>query len=102
LKEVEAWAKHGRGTETCVDTVKPPEFSGTTSWAVFQHQFKTIAEHTCWTRLEKSTHLVTTSQGHATNVLHGVPKGVTHEETLEALEDHFGDQHLAAVYHSKK
>jgi hypothetical protein len=100
LKKVEAWAKHGRGTGTGVDTVKPPEFSGTTSWAVFQHQFKTISEHTCWTCLEKSTYLVTILQGHATNVLHGVPKGVTPEETLEAWQDHFVHQHLAVVYHS--
>jgi hypothetical protein len=39
-------------------------------------------------------------QGRATNILHGVRKGTTYEETLEALEDHFGDQHLATAYHS--
>jgi hypothetical protein len=31
-------------------------------------------------------------------VLHGVSKGATYEEILVALEDRFGDQHLAAVY----
>jgi hypothetical protein len=36
-------------------------------------------------------------QGWATDMLHGVPKEVTYEETLEALEDRFGDQHLAAA-----
>jgi hypothetical protein len=37
----------------------------------------------------------------ATDVLHRVLKGANYEETLEALEDHFGDQHLAAVYCSQ-
>jgi hypothetical protein len=39
-------------------------------------------------------------QGRATDVLHGVPKGATYEEALEALEDRFGDQHLAFDYRS--
>jgi hypothetical protein len=60
-----------------------------------QCQFETVAEHNCWTRLEKSTHFITTFQGQATNVLHGVPKGVTYEETIDAQEDRFGDWHLA-------
>jgi hypothetical protein len=34
-------------------------------------------------------------------VLHRVPKGTTYEETLEALEDHIEDQHLAATYPSQ-
>jgi hypothetical protein len=33
-------------------------------------------------------------------MLHRVLKGVTYEETLETLEDYFGDWHLADVYHS--
>jgi hypothetical protein len=41
LKGIEAGTKHRRGT------AKPPEFNGTTSWAVFQHQFKTKEEHNC-------------------------------------------------------
>jgi hypothetical protein len=35
--------------------------------------------------------------GHRRN---GIPKSTTYEETLEALEDPSGDQHLAAAYHS--
>jgi hypothetical protein len=34
-------------------------------------------------------------------MLHGVPKGTTYEETLQALEDCFRDQHLAIVYCSQ-
>jgi hypothetical protein len=36
-----------------------------------------------------------------TDVLYGVPKGATCEETLESLEDCFGDQHLVAAYRSQ-
>jgi hypothetical protein len=49
-------------------------------------------------RQEKSTYLITALQVWATDVLHGIPKSATYEETLEALEDCLGDQHLAAAY----
>jgi hypothetical protein len=39
-------------------------------------------------------------QGRATDVLPGVPKGETYEETLDVLEDRFGDQHLTAANHN--
>jgi hypothetical protein len=97
---LEARAKHRRGTGTGVGAVNPPIFSRT-SWAVFWPQFKTVAVYNCWTHLEKSTYLITTLQGQATDMLHRVPKGVTYEETLETLEDRFRDQHLAAAYHSQ-
>jgi hypothetical protein len=50
--------------------------------------------------MEKSTYLITTLQGEATNVLRGVPNVTIYEETLEALEDCFRDQHLATAYRS--
>jgi hypothetical protein len=65
---------------------------------VFWLQFETVAEQNCWTHLEKSTYLI---KGRATDVLHGVRKGATYEETLEALKDCFGDQHLVAAYRSQ-
>jgi hypothetical protein len=49
----------------------------------------------------KSTYLITVLQGQTTSMLHGVPKGATCEETLKALEESFGDQHLAAAYCSQ-
>jgi hypothetical protein len=67
---------------------------------MFWHQFKTIAKHNCWMCHEKSIYLITVSQGRATDVLHGVPKGTTYDETLEAVEDGFGYQYLAAIYRS--
>jgi hypothetical protein len=45
LKEVKARVKGGRGTGTSTCTAKPTTFDGTTSWAVFWHQFKTVTEH---------------------------------------------------------
>jgi hypothetical protein len=102
LKEVYIWAKHGRATGTGASVAMPPKFDRITSWAVFWCQFENIAEHNCCTCQDNSTYLITVLQGRATNVLHGVTKGATCEETLEALEDRFGDQHLAAAYHSKQ
>jgi hypothetical protein len=34
-------------------------------------------------------------------MINRVPKGATNEKTLEALEDRFGDQHLAITYLSQ-
>jgi type VI protein secretion system component Hcp len=98
LKEVEAGAECGRGTGTGMGAPKSPKFDGTTSWAVFQRQFDTLAEHNCCMCQEKSTYLITALQGRDTDVLHGVPKGATYEGTFKALEDRFGDQHLTAAY----
>jgi hypothetical protein len=57
-EKVEAGAKHERGTET--GAAKPPKFDMTTSWTMFRHQLEAMAEHNCWTNLEKSTYLITT------------------------------------------
>jgi hypothetical protein len=66
-----------------------------------RRQFETVAEHNCWTRQEKSTYLITSLQSWATDVLHGIPKSATYEETLQALEERFGDQHFAATFCSQ-
>jgi hypothetical protein len=71
---VEIQAEHKTGTGKNVGAAKPLKFNGTTSWAMFQCQFKTAAKHNCWTRQEKSTSLITALQGQATGMLHGVPK----------------------------
>jgi hypothetical protein len=59
----------GTGTGTGMGAVKPPKFNRTQSWTVFWRQFKTVADHNCWTRQEKSTYLITTLRGQATNML---------------------------------
>jgi hypothetical protein len=91
LQEDEARAERRRGTGIV-------KFDGTTLWAVFRRQFDTVVEHNCWTYLEKSTYLITAWQSWATDVLHGVPKGATYDETLEALEDRFKEKHRPVMY----
>jgi hypothetical protein len=85
LKEVSTGAECRRGIGTDAGAAKPPKIDGPTSWAVFWCQFKTVPEHNCWTCKAKSTYLITAMQGRATDVLYGVPKATTYEETLEAL-----------------
>jgi hypothetical protein len=101
VKEVKAQVERGRGTGTSVSSAKPPKFDGTTSWAVFRSQFETTAQHNCWVCPEKYTYSITALQALATDILHRVPKGATYEETLEAQEDRFKDQHLATAYRSQ-
>jgi hypothetical protein len=84
-----------------MDEVKPSKFNGTRSCALFWCQFVAIAEHSCWMRLEKSTYLIIALQCHASDMVHGVLKGATYEEGLQALEDCFRDQPLAAAYFSQ-
>jgi BarA-like signal transduction histidine kinase len=50
---------------------------------------------------QKLTYLITALKGRATDVLYSIPTNVTYEKTLQALEDHFGDQHVAAAFRSQ-
>jgi hypothetical protein len=63
-------------------SAKPPKFDGIAAWTVFWRKFEIVAEHNCWTHQEKFTYLITALQGLATDMLHGIPKGVTNEEAL--------------------
>jgi hypothetical protein len=103
MAEVEARVELGVCGRTGSDAgwAKPPKFDGSTSWAMFRCQFQTVAEHNHWTPREKATYLIAALQGRACDVLHGVPRGSTYDETIEALEDRFGGQHLAAAYRSQ-
>jgi hypothetical protein len=65
---------------------------------VFWRQFETVAEHNHWLHQEKSTDLIKALKGRATDVLHGIQTNATYEETLQALEERFGDQQFAAAY----
>jgi hypothetical protein len=55
-------------------------------------------KHYNWAPSIKAMHLVAHLKLWASNVLHGAPKGAMYEETIEALEDRFGNQHLATGY----
>jgi hypothetical protein len=101
LKEIGTGVVGGRGTESGGGSAKPSNIDGTTSWAVFRRQFGTVTEHTCWRLQEKSTYLITVLQSQVSEVLHGISKGATYEQILEALEDCFGVQYLAAAYRSQ-
>jgi hypothetical protein len=103
MAEVEARVELGVSGHTGNDArrAKPPKFDGSTSWAMFRRHFETVAEHNCWMPREKVTYLIAALQGRACDVLHGAPRGAMYEETFEALEDRFGDQHLAAAYRSQ-
>jgi hypothetical protein len=81
-----------------VSAAQPPTFNGNTSWSVFRRQFEIIADHNQWSDREKSTYLITALKGRAADVLHGIPTSTTYEDTLQALEDRFGDQYFAAAY----
>jgi hypothetical protein len=65
---------------------------------MFRRQFETIAKHKKWSRGEKLTYLFTALRGRAADIPYGIPADTTYEETLQALEDRFGDQHFAAAY----
>jgi hypothetical protein len=101
LEEAKEMAGHanGKGSGTCAATA--PNFDGTASWSVFRHQFETIAEHNGWKPKEKSTYLITALEARATDVLHGIPKGASYDEILQALEDCFGKEPFAALYRSQ-
>jgi hypothetical protein len=44
------------------------------------------------------TYLVTAFKGRTADVPYGIPADTTYEETHQALEDRFGDQHFAVAY----
>jgi hypothetical protein len=62
-----------------------PEFDWWAFWAVFRSQFEAVEEHYNWAPLVRDTHLRVTTQGRASDVLRGVPKGATYEETIGAF-----------------
>jgi hypothetical protein len=62
---------------------------------VFCSQFVAVVEHCNWAPHIKAMHEIAVLQVRASDVLHGVCKEVTYEDTVEALEHHFADQHLA-------
>jgi hypothetical protein len=68
---------------------------------VFRRQFEIVAEHNRWSNREKSTYIITALKGRAADVLPGIPTNTTYENTLQAREDRFGDQHFAAAYRCK-
>lgn len=82
-------------TGTDVGRVVAPNFDGQTSWAAVRRQFETV-EELCTLRKSHASACCS-----ASDVLREDPKEATYEETIEALTDRFGDQHLAAAYRTQ-
>jgi hypothetical protein len=98
LEAVETRTERGTTPVAGTSAVQPPIFNGNTTWSLFRRQFEIVAEHNHWSDRDKSTYLITALKGRAADVLYGIPTSKTYEETLQALEDHFGDQHFSAAY----
>jgi hypothetical protein len=65
---------------------------------VFHHQFEIVVEHNQRLDWEKSTYLITDLKDQAAGMLLRILTNMTYKDTLQALEDRFGDQHFAATY----
>jgi anion-transporting ArsA/GET3 family ATPase len=98
IEQVKAIAERGGRQIVSSNTAQAPTFDGKTSWSTFWRQFETVAEHNVWSAREKSTYLITALKGRAADVLAGIPINTAYEDTLQTLEDRFGDQHFAAAY----
>jgi hypothetical protein len=98
LEAAETRTERGNTPTASTRTAPPPTFNGNIKWSVFRRQFEIVAEHNRWSDREKLTYLITTLKGRAADVLYGIPTSTTYEETLQALEDRFGDQHFSAAY----
>jgi hypothetical protein len=98
LEAVVRRTERGNTPAAGASAAAPPTFNGSTSWSVFRRQFEIVAEHNRWSNREKSTYLITALKGRAADVLPGIPTNTTYENTLQVLEDRFGDQHFAAAY----
>jgi hypothetical protein len=98
LEEVNAVAERASRPAACTSTAQPPTFNGNTSWSMLQCHYESVAEHNQWSDQEESTYSITALKGPAADLLHGIPTNTTYEETLQAQEDRFRDQHFAATY----
>jgi hypothetical protein len=98
LEAVETSTEQGNTLAAGAIVAAPPTFNGITLWSVFRRKFEIVAEHNLWSNREKLTYIITALQGRAADVLPGIPTNTTYENTLQALEDRFGDQNFAAAY----
>jgi hypothetical protein len=82
LVKVTAGSACSSSTGTKFSRVKTPKLDGSALWAVFCHKFETATQYYKWTPCVKVWHLLAALQGWVSDVLHGVSKGVTYEETI--------------------
>jgi hypothetical protein len=98
LEEIKAVAERGSRPTVGMNAAQPPTFNGNTSCFALRRQFEIVAEHNKWSDREKSMYLITALKGRAAEVLPGITTNSTYGDTLQALEDWFGDQHFSAAY----
>jgi hypothetical protein len=63
LEVIQARAEQRRWPGVCANMAQLPTYDRTTSWAVFQRQLETVAEHHHWSPHEKSMNLITALKG---------------------------------------
>jgi hypothetical protein len=90
--------RNGRNAGTSRDRVKPPKFDGSTSRAVFHHQFRAMDIHNDWTSCEKAMHLLTTLQEQAADILCGV---AARADIIGVLEGRYEDHQLVVVFQNQ-
>jgi hypothetical protein len=80
LKEAETQAGCGshRTADTSIGATQPPKLDELTSWAMFQQQFKRVAEHSDWTLCDKATYQTTALNEPAAHTLNDIPIGATY------------------------
>jgi hypothetical protein len=98
LEAVGTTTERGNTPAVGASASPPPTYNGTTSWSVFRRQSEIVAEHNSWSKRDKSTYLITALKGGAADVLPVIPTNTTYENTFQALEDRFSDQHFAVAY----
>jgi hypothetical protein len=57
-----------------------------------------VADHNQRSDREKSTYFITALKSREADVQPGIQANTTYEDTLQALEDRFEDQNIAAAY----
>jgi endonuclease III len=67
---------------------------------MFRWHFKTVADYNYWMLHTKATYPTDALNGLVACILHGVSAEETYEEVTEALQNHYNDHHLEAVFNS--
>jgi hypothetical protein len=93
LEEVKAVVKRGSRPTVGTNAVQPPTFNGNISWIAVRCQFEIVAGHNQRSDREKWTYFITALNGQTADVLPSIPTNMTYEDTLQVLENRFGDQH---------
>jgi hypothetical protein len=62
-----------------------------------------MVEHTRngWTPGDKAAYLIAALNEPTAHILCGIPTGVTYEEIIAMLENHYGDHHLVDAFHAQ-